>query len=377
MHRVRRQADPLHGGTIPRISGRRAGCDLADAAQRKLDRMARRVPLEAPWAAPKATRVGLPDLLVLDALATLCTAAGAILVAARASRRSGRPSPRTCRCCTSSSTSTPAGGFDTAGRHRGRRPAGPLRRRLAARGAADGRGAGRGAAAARGAGAADRARGRRGGPPRRWSGGEPAGLTVRARRAIVAIPPTLAGRVAYDPPLPGFRDQLTQRMPQGTVIKCMAVYDEPFWRARRPHRAGDQRHRAGQGRPSTTRRPDGSARRAARLPRGPPARELGRAPRGGAARGACSTASRGSSARARREPRRYLERDWAEEEWTRGCYGCLHAARRLDRATARRCARRSGRCTGPGAETATVWNGYMDGAVSSGERAAAEVLEEL
>ncbi len=30
-----------------------------------------------------------------------------------------------------------------------------------------------------------------------------------------------------------------------------------------------------------------------------------------------------------------------------------------------------------GAETATVWNGYMDGAVSSGERAASEVLSAL
>src|SRR5215218_7023733 len=56
------------------------------------------------------------------------------------------------------------------------------------------------------------------------------GATVRARRAVVAIAPTLAGRIAYDPPLPAFRDQLTQRMPLGTVAKCMAVYDEPFWR---------------------------------------------------------------------------------------------------------------------------------------------------
>jgi monoamine oxidase len=30
-----------------------------------------------------------------------------------------------------------------------------------------------------------------------------------------------------------------------------------------------------------------------------------------------------------------------------------------------------------GAETATVWNGYMDGAVSSGERAAGEALAAL
>ena len=45
------------------------------------------------------------------------------------------------------------------------------------------------------------------------------GAEVRARRAILAIAPTLAGRIAYDPPLPGFRDQLTQRMPLGTVAK--------------------------------------------------------------------------------------------------------------------------------------------------------------
>ncbi len=49
------------------------------------------------------------------------------------------------------------------------------------------------------------------------------GAEVRARRAVVAIAPALAGRIAYDPPLPGLRDQLTQRMPMGAVIKCHAI----------------------------------------------------------------------------------------------------------------------------------------------------------
>ena len=77
-----------------------------------------------------------------------------------------------------------------------------------------------------------------GAPVRRIEHGADGGVTVhadgtaaRGRRAIVAIAPTLAGRIAYDPPLPGYRDQLTQRMPLGTVAKCMAIYDEPFWRA--------------------------------------------------------------------------------------------------------------------------------------------------
>src|SRR3954462_5458254 len=55
-------------------------------------------------------------------------------------------------------------------------------------------------------------------------------LEVRAKRVIVAVPPTLAARISYHPRLPFQRDQLTQRLPQGTLIKATAVYDEPFWR---------------------------------------------------------------------------------------------------------------------------------------------------
>ena len=76
-----------------------------------------------------------------------------------------------------------------------------------------------------------------GAPVRRVEHSE-AGVTVHAdghvlhgKRAIFALAPTLAARIAFDPPLPGYRDQLTQRMPLGTVAKCMAIYDEPFWRA--------------------------------------------------------------------------------------------------------------------------------------------------
>ncbi len=57
-----------------------------------------------------------------------------------------------------------------------------------------------------------------------------AGGQYRAEHVVVAIPPTLAGRITYDPPLPAARDALTQRVPHGAVIKCHAVYDRPFWR---------------------------------------------------------------------------------------------------------------------------------------------------
>ncbi|QQE66047.1 hypothetical protein GFS31_27420 [Leptolyngbya sp. BL0902] len=52
------------------------------------------------------------------------------------------------------------------------------------------------------------------------------------RYAIVAMPPHLAGRIHYDPPLPPRRAQLTQRMPMGCCAKVLVSYDRPFWRDR-------------------------------------------------------------------------------------------------------------------------------------------------
>jgi len=56
------------------------------------------------------------------------------------------------------------------------------------------------------------------------------GSQYRGDAAPVTLPPALAGRLEYDPPLPSWRDQLTQRMSAGSVIKAYAIYPEPFWR---------------------------------------------------------------------------------------------------------------------------------------------------
>jgi monoamine oxidase len=56
-------------------------------------------------------------------------------------------------------------------------------------------------------------------------------VTMRARRAIVAVPLAIADQIAYKPMLPVDRWFLHQRMPSGSIIKISVVYDEPFWRA--------------------------------------------------------------------------------------------------------------------------------------------------
>ena len=53
---------------------------------------------------------------------------------------------------------------------------------------------------------------------------------ISADHVIVAVPPTIAGRIDYDPPLPMTRDLLTQRSPMGWGIKVFASYPTAFWR---------------------------------------------------------------------------------------------------------------------------------------------------
>jgi monoamine oxidase len=199
-------------------------------------------------------------------------------------------------------------------------------------------------------------------------------ITVRASRAIVAMSPALAGRFVYEPTLPGLRDQLTQRTPNGSVIKCMAIYDEPFWRD------------AGLSGQLTSDRgpvkvvfdnspPDGRPGVLLGFLEGNQARELGRwsvAERRQCVLD-CFTRFFGPNAAKATD---YVEKVWADDEWTRGCYGAFFPPNTW---TAFGEALRTpiGPIHWAGAETATRWMGYMDGAISSGERAASAVMREL
>jgi monoamine oxidase len=75
-------------------------------------------------------------------------------------------------------------------------------------------------------------------------------------------------------------------------------------------------------------------------------------------------------------PIAYFDTNWSDEVWTRGCpvgipsLGTLLAYGPQIRDPV-------GRIHWAGTETSTYWNGYMDGAVRSGERAAQEVLSAL
>ena len=74
-----------------------------------------------------------------------------------------------------------------------------------------------------------------------------------------------------------------------------------------------------------------------------------------------------------RHPRRTMVMNWSAEQWSRGCpVAVLGPGTLLDFGAALRTP--VGRIHWAGTETSDYWNGYMDGAVRSGERVAAEIL---
>ena len=202
-----------------------------------------------------------------------------------------------------------------------------------------------------------------------FDGGE-----VQASYAIVAVSPSIASRLDYRPPMPGLRDQLTQRMPLGTVIKIHAIYDRPFWRE--AGLSGQATADTGPVRVVFDNSPaDASVGILMAFIEGEEGRIWG----------ARSVAERreetlatfaGLFGDAAAHPFDYTEKVWADDEWARGGYAGLMLPGAW---TSYGAALREpvGRIHWAGTETATEWAGYIDGAVRSGERAAAEVIARL
>lgn len=199
-------------------------------------------------------------------------------------------------------------------------------------------------------------------------------VEVKAEAVIVTVPPALRGRIEYRPALSAMHDGLSQKMPMGAVIKCQAVYETPFWREAGLN--GRAESDAGPCRIATDNSPpEGGAGVLTGFILGADAREWGRRPAGERRRAVLECFARYFGAEAL-NARDYTELDWSEESYSRGGYaGLAIPGALLDHGPALR--EPFGRIHWAGAETASEWTGYMDGATSSGERAAGEVLERL
>ncbi|HMO31739.1 MAG TPA: FAD-dependent oxidoreductase [Lacibacter sp.] len=198
-----------------------------------------------------------------------------------------------------------------------------------------------------------------------------AGFTFKARKLIVAVPPPVVNKIHFEQPLPARRVQLQQEQFMGSVMKCFAVYNEPFWRKKRLNGM-------------------------CALP-GETVSLIFDCSPPNACKGVLVGFVLASRARELLElyPRQrqqlvlecfsrfagpaaldceyYTDKSFETEPWALGCYAGLMPPGTLT-ATGEALRTPCGHIHWAGTETSPVWNGYMEGAVRSGERAVREVL---
>jgi monoamine oxidase len=197
------------------------------------------------------------------------------------------------------------------------------------------------------------------------------GVEVDAGAAIVALLPYHAAGLIYEPQLPTDRVALYQRSPNGLLLKSVAVYESPFWRA--DGLSGESIETSSLV-PLTmdTSPEDGHRGVLTAYTDGPAARRLGLMPPKARRKVVLETFVARFGAKAA-SPIHYVDQDWAADEWSRGCH-LVHYAGGVLTQYGRMIREPFERIHFAGAETATVSHGAIDGACRSGERAAQEVL---
>jgi monoamine oxidase len=200
------------------------------------------------------------------------------------------------------------------------------------------------------------------------------GFSVSGKQVIVAMPPALAGRILFRGGMTDLRDQLMQRIPQGTLRKFEAIYDKPFWRDK--GLSGQVVSNIGPIKVTFDASPKGAS----------PGVILGFI--GGSEARKWSPRSVEDRKKACLDNlvkyfgpeaaniKDFREKDWTSDPYARGCpVGVMAPGTLYDFGPALRAP--LGRVHWAGTETSNWWCGYMDGAVRSGERAAAEALAAL
>jgi len=194
-------------------------------------------------------------------------------------------------------------------------------------------------------------------------------IELAADRAVVALPPALRRTIDFTPALPA--DAGCRRWSMGNLTKVFAVYEEPFWRDY--GLSGETLSDSSLA--SMTfdlSPPDSGHGLLVGFVGGRDARAYASL-RGDARRSAVLDGLVARFGRKVLEPVAWAERSWAAERWSGGGPvaigppGALTSTREGLRAPV-------GPLHWAGTETSPRWGGYIDGAIRSGERAAAELL---
>ena len=197
---------------------------------------------------------------------------------------------------------------------------------------------------------------------------------IQAKKCILAIPPILIDRIRFHPILPQQKAQLFQRMPMGAAMKCFAIYKTPFWR-----KNGFSGQIVSDEFPVKVTfdvgNKDDDFGKILVFVEGNDARNFIDMPLEQRKKSVVEKLVKFLGQEAA-EPLEYIDKCWTEEEWTRGCYVGLMAPNTMTQ-FGNKLRTNFRHIHFAGTETATRWNGYLDGAIESGYRATEEVLKTL
>ncbi|XP_063306211.1 amine oxidase [flavin-containing] A-like [Pelobates fuscus] len=196
----------------------------------------------------------------------------------------------------------------------------------------------------------------------------------QGKYVISAIPPVLTTKIHFKPELPAVRNQLIQRLPMGSVIKCMVYYKEAFWKKKgycACMMIEDEGIPIGFTLDDT--KPDGSKPAIIGFILSRKATALANLSKEERKRKICEGYAKVMGTEEALHPVYYEEKDWSKEQYSGGCYtayfppGIMTQFGSIIRTP-------EGKIFFAGTETATQWSGYMEGGIQAGERAAREIM---
>ena len=200
------------------------------------------------------------------------------------------------------------------------------------------------------------------------------GVRLKARRAVVATPPAVATKIDFAPALPPAHAHLLRRYVPGAVIKTIVSYDEPFWRS--DGLTGETVAPASPVPVTIDQSPrSGSPGVITSFAIGPKALQLAGLPAEERREAWLKELSQRLGPKARK-PSAYLETDWSAEPWSLG--GMIgHLPPGVLTSYGPTIREPVSNVHWAATEWATTMHGLMEGAVRSGERTADAVLETL
>ncbi len=201
------------------------------------------------------------------------------------------------------------------------------------------------------------------------------GFSIDCRKVIIAIPPVLIPKINFQPELPLFKTQLLDKMSMGIVGKVVAIYDKPFWRDKGFSGQVVADHLGPFQTLFDSSPADDEYGTLLAFCIADRAREFFAKPEAERQVIAIEYFIR-YFGEAAAKPLKYIDHEWASEPWSRGCYAGIYPTGAWTNFRDS-LARPVGSIHWAGTETSDVWYGYIEGAVRAGERAAREVIENV